>query len=147
MDGLLGVYMEVMTSMPVDIPGDKRPRPARWAVFAAIRRGLKNLCPACGEGRLLEGYLMPHAACPACDASNGEIMAQDAPPYITILIVGHVIVPLIVLWERSAAPPILVHYSVWLPAILLLTYILLRRVKGAWMGFMWALGLKGTEHQ
>ena len=74
-------------------------------------------------------------------------MAQDGPPYITILIVGHIILPLILFSEQMRAASIWLQYSVWLTATVGLTFLLLPRVKGAWMGLMWALSLKGTERQ
>ena len=55
--------------------------------------------------------------------------------------------PLLLILEKMASPPMWVQLSVWLPVTLLLTLGLLPRIKGAWMGFMWALHLKGTEHQ
>jgi uncharacterized protein (DUF983 family) len=96
---------------------------------------------------LLAGFLTPHAVCPTCQEKNGDIMAQDAPPYITILIVGHIILPMILFWDSLWNAPTWVQYSIWLTATVGLTLILLPRIKGAWMGFMWALSLKGTENQ
>jgi uncharacterized protein (DUF983 family) len=122
-------------------------RPVRRPIAGAAWRGFRNRCPGCGEGALLAGYLSPHAACSECGEKNGEIMAQDAPPYITILIVGHIILPLILFWEQMRAASIWVQYSVWLTATVGLTFLLLPRVKGAWTGLMWALSLKGTERQ
>ena len=98
----------------------------------------RNRCPDCGRGALLSNYLEPHDACTSCGAPNGGIKAHDAAPYITILVVGHIIVPLMLLWA---------HYAVWMPATLVLTLALLPRVKGAWIGLMWALRLHGDEHQ
>ena len=121
--------------------------PGRRPVRTSISRGFKNRCPNCGQGALLAGYLLPHETCPSCGEPNGEIKAQDAPPYLTILIVGHIVVPLLLILEKVASPPMWVQLTVWLPVTLLLTLGLLPRIKGALMGFMWALGLKGTEHQ
>ncbi len=47
------------------------------------------------------------------------------------------------LWEQTSSPPLWAHYAVWMPA----TLALLPRVKGAWIGLMWALRLHGDEHQ
>ena len=108
-------------------------------------RGFKNRCPKCGHGALLAGYLSPHEICLSRGEPNGDIKAHDAPPYLTILIVGHIVVPLLVIMEQMAAPPTWVQLAIWLPETLLLTLGLLPRVKGAWMGFMWAPRLTGTE--
>lgn len=120
---------------------------ARRSVLGAAMRGVRNRCPGCGQGRLLAGYLQPHDVCSSCREPNGEIMAHDAPPYITILIVGHIIAPLMLMWENTPTPPVWAHEGVWMTAALVLTLALLPRVKGAWMGFMWALRLNGNEFQ
>ncbi|MBV40257.1 MAG: hypothetical protein CMM23_16635 [Rhodospirillaceae bacterium] len=122
-------------------------RPKRFLVLTSVLRGLGNRCPNCGHGALLAGYLTPHETCSSCGAPNGEIRAHDAPPYLTILIVGHIVVSLLVIVEQMVSPPTWVQLSIWLPVTLLLTLGLLPRIKGAWMGFMWALRLKGTESQ
>ena len=122
-------------------------RPERRLVRTSISRGFRNRCPNCGQAALLAGYLLPHETCPSCGEPNGEIKAQDAPPYLTILIVGHIVVPLLLIVEQMASPPMWVQLTIWLPVTLLLTLGLLPRIKGAWMGFMWALRLKGTEQQ
>ncbi len=138
---------EAKTAMPDDRPESAVPHAERRPILASVLRGFRNRCPNCGRGALLAGYLLPHEACSSCRERTGEIMAQDAPPYITILIVGHIIVPLIVLWEKLAPPPLWAHYLVWFSSALVLTLGLLPRIKGAWMGLMWALRLTGTEHQ
>ena len=116
-------------------------------ILEPVLRGLRRRCPRCGEGSLLSGYLRPHASCPACGEPVGRIMAHDAPPYITILIVGHVIVPLLLAWEKASAPPLWMHLAVWLPATAILSLAMLPFVKGAWIGLMWSLGLTGEERQ
>ena len=119
----------------------------RRSVVRSAAREFRNRCPDCGRGALLSGYLEPHDACTSYGAPNGGIKAHDAPPYITKLVVGHIIVPLMLLWEQTWSPPLCAHYAVWMPATLVLTLALLPRVKGAWIGLIWALRLHGDEHQ
>src|SRR5690606_187072 len=61
----------------------------------ALRRGALCRCPACGRGRLFPRYLKVVPACPRCGEDLSHHRADDAPPYFTILIVGHVIVSLV----------------------------------------------------
>ena len=117
------------------------------SIAGSAARGFRNRCPNCGQGALFLGYLRPFDACTSCREPNGRIMAHDAPPYITILIVGHIIVPLVLIWEKTSSPPLWAHYGVWMTATVILTLALLPRIKGAWMGFMWALRLHGNEFQ
>jgi len=122
-------------------------QPVRRSVRTAMLRGFRNRCPNCGEGKLLAGYLMPHKTCPACGAPNGEIKSDDAPPYLTILIVGHIVVPSLLILEQKASLPMWAQFAIWLPVTLVLMFTLLPRIKGAWMGFMWALRMKGSGQQ
>ncbi|MDB5453099.1 MAG: hypothetical protein JWO33_1677 [Caulobacteraceae bacterium] len=111
----------------------------------SIRRGLKGHCPACGKGTLFWKYLKVSGRCEACDHDLARYPADDGPAYVTILLVGHLIVaPLLffpIVWESSPA------YSI--PIIMIplaaLTLLLLPRVKGGWIGLMYALGVKDTD--
>lgn len=118
-------------------------RPA-WST--ALWRGLKRRCPHCGQGAAFAGYLKPVQACAACQAPLGEIRADDAPPYFTIVAVGHVVIPAMLLTEQMAAPPTWVHMAVWPLLTTILTLATLPFIKGGVLGLMWAVGLKGGEH-
>jgi len=108
-----------------------------------LRRGLRLRCPACGKGALFARYLKPHAACLQCGLRLDEFRADDAPPYFTILIVGHIVVPGMLLLEQIEHPPSWVHAALWLPLTLVLTLSLLPRIKGAVIGFQWAQRIRG----
>jgi len=110
-------------------------------MLVALGRGLMCRCPACGEGRLFDGYLTVVNACSRCGAPLGSARADDAPPYFTIFIVGHLIVLGMVLVEREYRPPLWVHAAIWLPLTLVLAVLLLRPIKGATVGLMLKLGL------
>src|SRR3546814_15566456 len=69
----------------------------------------------------------------------------DLPPYATIFIVGHIVVPLVLLLEKAASPPLWVQMTVWPLVTALLTLALLPYVKGGVMGLFWALRLRGDE--
>jgi uncharacterized protein (DUF983 family) len=111
----------------------------------AVLRGVKGRCPACAKGKLFRRYLKVSPRCAACDLELARYPADDGPAYLTILLVGHLVVaPLFffpIVWESSAL------YS--LPLILIplatITLLVLPRVKGGWIGMMYALGVKDTE--
>jgi uncharacterized protein (DUF983 family) len=115
--------------------------------LGAMTRGFRRRCPQCGAGRLFRGYLTPRDRCGDCGAETGRIYTADVAPYFTILIVGHIIVPLILLIEKVAAPSLTLQFAAWPLATLALTCWFLPRVKGCIMGLMWALGMQGHEHQ
>lgn len=118
--------------------------PSFWI---AASRGAGNRCPACGEGRLFDGYLRVAPHCSACQAPLGQLRADDAPPYFTIFIAGHVLVPLVLMVERHWMPPMWLHMALWLPLFTLVCILLLRPIKGATIGWMMRLGLTGEEHR
>jgi uncharacterized protein (DUF983 family) len=115
-------------------PSDSAPRP----LGLGIKRGLVHHCPNCGEGELFYRYLKVNPECEACGHDLTQYRADDGPAYLTILLVGHLIVaPLFFfpfMWE---APP-------WIVAPLALlgltsaVLLLLPRIKGGFIGLLWA---------
>ena len=81
--------------------------------------------------------------CAACGEALHHQRADDAPPYFTMLIVGHVVVGGALGVERAFAPHMMVHMLLWLPLTLLLSLWLLPRVKGALIGLQWAHRMHG----
>ncbi len=61
------------------------------------------------------------------------------------MIVGHIVVPLFLLFERSANWPDWVHMVIWLSVTSLLTMALIQPVKGATIAYQWALRLHGFD--
>lgn len=112
-------------------------------LWSALRQGFRQRCPRCGRGALFGRYLKVVDACPACGEAMHHQLADDAPPYFTILIVGHLIVPAALLLEQTAPPPMWVHLALWLPLTTLLTLWLLPRVKGALIGLQWSQRMHG----
>ena len=113
------------------------------SVLRSIWRGFNLRCPNCGHRHLLSGYLTVAPSCRNCGEDFTPQRADDAPPYFTILIVAHIVVPLMVVVEKLWSPPIGVQMVVWLPLIVGLSLWLLPKVKGAIVGLQWALRLQG----
>jgi uncharacterized protein (DUF983 family) len=114
-------------------------------VATALWRGARGCCPACGQGALFRGFLTPVEACEACEAPLGRIRADDAPPYFTIFLAGHLLLPLAFLVERIWHPETWVHMAIWLPAFAIVCTLLLRPVKGMVVAWMMRLGMTGDE--
>jgi uncharacterized protein (DUF983 family) len=104
----------------------------------ALRRGLRRRCPACGKARLFTGYLTLRAPCPSCGLDTQRYRADDAPAYFTIAIVGHIVVPMVLMIEKMYQPSTLLQLSVSIPVTLALTLWLLPRAKGALVATNWA---------
>jgi len=118
---------------------------------AAIWRGLRGQCPQCGEKTLFRQYLKISNICNACGLNLSGHQADDAPPYFTIFIVGHIIVPVALIVERLYTPPLYVHALLFCVLAILVSLISLPMVKGAVVGLQWALRMHGfadnTEEQ
>ena len=113
----------------------------------AMARGLVGCCPSCGIGSLYSQYLKVWDQCPHCGEPLHHQRADDAPAYFTILIVGHLMVPMAVVVERLFSPPVLYSLLFWLPAIIGVSLWLLPRIKGALIGFQWAKLMHGFEEE
>jgi uncharacterized protein (DUF983 family) len=114
--------------------------PPRAELSTAIKRGLMERCPVCGKGKLFRSYLKLSETCSSCGENLGAIRADDGPAWATILIVGHLMVPFLVLAVRADVAQ-WVCFSVLLPLTLVLTLVLLPRVKGAFAAVLWSLGM------
>lgn len=112
-------------------------------IFPAMRRGFFGKCPSCGNGRLFRKYLKVADNCPACHEELHHHRADDAPAYFTIAIVGKVIVGLFAWIELAYFPPYWVHAVIWIPALFILSLLLLPRIKGAIVGLQWANYMHG----
>jgi uncharacterized protein (DUF983 family) len=115
-------------------------------VLASMLRGARFRCPACGERTLYRSYIRVADSCGACGEELHHHRSDDAPPYFTIVIVGHVVVSLLMTVELLYGPPLWLHLALWLPLTILLSLLLLPIVKGALVGLQWALRMHGFEH-
>ena len=60
--------------------------------------------PGLRHGTLFRRYLKVADNCPACGEELHHHRADDAPPYFTILIVGHFVVGLVLAVEMAYRP-------------------------------------------
>ncbi len=109
----------------------------------AMARGAAKRCPRCGKGRLYESYVKVAPACTVCGLDFSGHQADDAPPYITIFLVGHVTIPLALAMKQLFEPPLWLQFVIWLPIILAATFWLLPLAKGALIGLQWANRMHG----
>ena len=109
----------------------------------AIARGWRRRCPSCGGGPLFVGYLTVRHHCAACGEELYHHRADDMPAWATILIVGKVVVLAMLAIEVTWSPPVWLHWSAWPAVTLLMTLLLLPRIKGAIVGMQWALRMHG----
>ena len=115
------------------------PRDTQVALF----RGARQKCPACGDGSLFYAYLKVNDACPSCGEELHHHRADDAPPYFTMLITGHIVVGLMISAAMYRDWPDWVHMTLWPTMVIVMSLWLLPRVKGALVGLQWALRMHG----
>ncbi|MGI8724509.1 MAG: DUF983 domain-containing protein [Methyloceanibacter sp.] len=108
-------------------------------------RGALLRCPACGGGSMFARYLKVVDDCPRCGEALHHHRADDAPPYFTIFIVGHIVVGLVLFVEMAYRPALWVHGLLWLPLTIILAVLFLPPVKGALVGLQWALLMHGYD--
>ena len=128
-------------TLTIDTPYQPLPQPRSWK--SAMWRGLRCRCPNCGKGHMFRAFLKVADTCDSCGEELHHQRADDAPPYFTMFIVGHIVVPLVVVVEKMFHPSLTVHMLLWLPVTLALTLLLLPLVKGAIVGLQWALRMHG----
>jgi uncharacterized protein (DUF983 family) len=109
----------------------------------AIRRGFMGRCPNCGKGHIFRSYLKVQDRCEVCGEELFHHRADDAPPYLTILIVAHIIGTAMVLVMSAVDTPAWVDYSLWPVLVVAMSLLLLPRIKGALIALQWALRMHG----
>jgi uncharacterized protein (DUF983 family) len=118
---------------------------ATRSVPGALWRGFRGACPSCGGRGLFRAYLKPVDACRHCGEDMSHQRADDAPPYFTMVIVGHIVVPLMLAVALRVELSNLTHLMIWLPLALVMTLALLQPVKGATIALQWALYMHGFD--
>ena len=113
------------------------------AVGRAMRLGWRQRCPNCGSGRIFKGYLKVNDTCPVCREDLHHHRADDGPAYLTILIVGHLMAPLLHVVFVTYRPEPLVLFTIFAVGCVALSLYLLPRLKGAIVGYQWAKELYG----
>ncbi len=109
----------------------------------ALLRGWRRRCPNCGSGPMLRGYLKVRDNCPVCNEALHHQRADDGPAYLTILIVGHVMAPVILWLFTEYRPDPLVLATVISVGCVALSLYLLPRLKGALVALQWAKRMHG----
>jgi len=105
----------------------------------AMGRGFLGHCPNCGTGKLFTGYLTVRERCGDCDEPLSEYKTADLPALFTILLVGVVQVPILWVGFAMFRPDPLVLFGYISVLTVMLTLVLLRLVKGANLGYLWAI--------
>lgn|ERR1700722_2908963 len=111
----------------------------------AVRRGALLRCPNCGVGHLFRSYLKPVDRCAHCSEPLGYIRADDGPTWLTLLVVGHVVIALALVVVSTT------DWSTWFSMTffsvlaVVLSLSLLPSAKGIFIGIIWAQKLAKAD--
>src|ERR1700730_14151147 len=109
----------------------------------AMQRAFLGRCPSCGKTPLFKSYLKQVQSCSNCGAEFGRIRADDAAPWLTIIVVGHVFLPLIFFVNLEAFMPFWLGVWAWAALFCGVALTLLPRAKGLFIAMLWVTRAPG----
>ena len=113
----------------------------------SIMRGILSRCPACGNGHLFRAWLKPVDECASCGEDMHHQRSDDLPPYISIMILGHVAVGGFMMTDTVFLVPMWVHFAIWVPVTILVALLTIQPIKGGVIGLQWALKMHGFSNE
>lgn len=119
--------------------------PAERPTMPALVRGFRRKCPNCGNGDMMHSYLKVNDTCASCQEELYHHRADDGPAYLTILLVGHLMAPLLLLVFETWRPEPLILFTIFAVGCTGLSLYLLPRFKGAVVAFQWARRMHGFD--
>ncbi len=113
-------------------------------LWRAMGRGFMGRCPHCGEGKLFGKFLKVRHHCESCGEEFHYHRADDLPAYLSIIIVGHVVVGgmMHMAMVDDAVSP-LMYLATLIPLTIVMSLGLLQPIKGAVVGLQWANYMHG----
>ncbi len=121
--------------------------PTKPSMLSILARGVQRKCARCGEGDVLTGYLTMVPACAVCGESFAHISADDVPPWLTIFVVGHIMISLVMTMELNFQLPIAATATILVAVAVILTALLMPVSKGVVIAVMWAVSDKAPPVQ
>ncbi len=118
---------------------NRETKPALW-------RGWQQRCPNCGTGPLYQAYLKTCDQCDTCGQDLANHRADDGPAYLTILVVGHLLAPVMHVVYFQLRPGPWISILVFSVLCLALTLYLLPRLKGCVIAYQWAKRMYGFSN-
>jgi uncharacterized protein (DUF983 family) len=110
----------------------------RASPLAALGRGVRGRCPACGKGKLFSGLLRLRPACDQCGADFSMADVGDGAAVFVILIVGALVVPVGMVVQLGFGWSAFATIALASALTIALCLFLLPAAKGALFALQWA---------
>lgn len=110
---------------------------------AALLRGARGRCPRCDTRGLFPRFLKPAHRCRLCGQDWTLHSADDFPPYVSILLTGHLMAPVIILLAERETLPLWATLAIAMVLAGALLIAFLQPAKGAIIALQWWLGMHG----
>ena len=94
-----------------------------------LEAGFRCVCPRCGEGAVFSGFLKVRSRCESCGLDLTFAQTTEGPAVFIIFIVGFIVMAAAGLTEVAFHPHPMLHLAIWIPAIIILSLVLLRPFK------------------
>ena len=128
--------LQTETALGTDTPDERLRLPA-------MLRGWRGKCPNCGSGPLFKSYIKVNHDCAVCREEFHHHRADDGPAYLTIFIVGHIMITMLHFVFVTWRPEPLTLFTLFAVGSVALSLYILPRLKGAMIGFQWAREMGG----
>lgn len=115
--------------------------------WEAMFRGARGQCPRCNAAKLFHRFLKPIETCPRCRQDWTHQQADDFPAYVSILLTGHIMAPIIIALVQETALSLAALAAIIVLSMLALMIGLLQPAKGAIIALQWWFGMHGFEKE
>ena len=115
----------------------QKPSLPRRSAAEVVGLGLRQKCPRCGTGSLYQSFLKVRPRCESCDLDLSREDSGDGPAAFLIFGIGGVVLFLALVVELAAQPPYWVHFSIWLPMVLVLFWLIAPRAKAVFIAMQY----------
>jgi len=115
------------------------------SIPAVLLSGILKKCPNCAKGNVYSKYLKVNDRCKKCNEELHSYRTDDFGPWLSIIIAGHIMVPLVLAVEQNYALDLWLQAIIWIPLTILTVLFLLPISKSICLSILWRLKMKDNE--
>ena len=87
----------------------------KTSLIRVLLNGILKKCPNCSKGKIFSRYLSINKYCSHCNEHLSIYRTDDFGPWLSIVLAGHIVVPLVLSAEQTFAPPLWLQAIIWIP--------------------------------